>query len=282
MLTRPMIAQAIDLDAYFRRIHHDGPRTPTLATLQSLQERHPQAIPFENVDVLLDQPIRLDLASLQQKLVHDGRGGYCFEQNALFAAVLRQLGFRVTTLSGRVRWNVSADAVPPRTHMVLRVDLDEGPYLADVGFGGLVLTRPLSLRVEGEQATPHEPHRIVVDGPRRLLQAKLDQTWKDVYELTLEEQFAIDYEVANWFTSTSPQSRFRQNLLVTRAGAPGQRYMLFNAELVSREHGRVERRPIETPEALLEALDQVFGLRFPSGTRIAWPGAPWAPPSGPS
>lgn len=274
-----MISHTIDLDAYCRRIQYDGPRDPTLATLRALQSCHAKAIPFENVDVLLHRPIVLDLKALEQKLIVNRRGGYCFEQNTLFAAVLRQLGFRVGTLSGRVRWNVSREVTPPRTHMILRVDLDDGPYLADVGFGGLVLTGPLALHAEGEQATPHEPHRIVVEGQRRLLQAKLDETWKEVYELTLEEQFAIDYEVANWFTSTSPQSRFRQSLLVSRAGDSGQRFMITNAELVSRAPGRVERRTIETPDMLRAVLDQVFGLDLPEGTRVTWPGAPWAEPA---
>ena len=272
-----MLDHVFDLDAYFQRIGYHGPRTPTLATLQAIHVRHPAAIPFENLDVLLGRSLPLDLPSVEQKLVFGGRGGYCFEQNTLFAAALRALGFRIRTLSGRVRWNVPAEQVPPRTHMTLQVDLDEGSHLADVGFGGLSLTTPLRLDTDKAQDTPHEPHRIAADGARRMLQAKLDRDWKDVYEFTLEEQFPIDYEMGNWYTSTHPNSRFRQNLFVARSGAPGERFGLFNREFVVRRGPVVERQMLDDPEELLAVLREHFGLIFPRETRfgeagaVAWP-----------
>src|SRR4051794_36538903 len=119
-------AGTLDLDAYLARIAYDGPLDPGLETLRALHDQHASQIPFENLDVQLGRPIRLDLESLQQKIVSRRRGGYCFEQNALFAAVLRQIGFRVTTLSARVRY--MATAITPRTHMLLRLDLAEGAF----------------------------------------------------------------------------------------------------------------------------------------------------------
>src|SRR5690606_9164296 len=106
-------------------------------------QAHALSIPFENLDVLAKRPPQLDLASLQRKLVTNRRGGYCFEVNALFAAVLRELGFDVTTLIGRVRWMSPEEVDTARSHMLMRVELPEGSYLADVGFGGLTMTGPI-------------------------------------------------------------------------------------------------------------------------------------------
>ena len=94
----------VDLDGYFARIGYRGPRTPTFSTVQAIHALHSASIPFESLDPLLGRKVALDLASLQGKLVGGRRGGYCFEQNALFAAVLEALGLSVTTLGGRVRW----------------------------------------------------------------------------------------------------------------------------------------------------------------------------------
>ena len=116
-----MIAEsALDLSAYFARIGYDGPRAPTLETLRTIQLLHPQAIAFENLNPLLALPVKLDVESLQQKLVRSPRGGYCFEHNGLLFHALRALGYRVTGLAGRVVWNNPPDNIPPRSHMIKR------------------------------------------------------------------------------------------------------------------------------------------------------------------
>ncbi len=137
------MTNAIDLEAYFRRIGFDGPAQPDLNTLLALHARHTAAIPFEAIDPLIGRPARLDLESLQAKLVRGRRGGYCFEHNTLFKAVLEAIGFGVTGLAGRVAWMGAGAPIGPRSHMLLLVDLAEGPYLADVGFGAHLLDAPL-------------------------------------------------------------------------------------------------------------------------------------------
>jgi len=262
----------INLDSYFARIGYAGQSEPSVAVLRMLCALHPIAIPFENLDVIRGSGVRLDLSSVEQKLVGDRRGGYCFEQNGLFAAALEGLGFRVTPLAARVRWQVPAEVQMPLSHMVLRVDLEDVPWLADVGFGGLTPTAPLRLDVTDPQPTPHETFRIARSGGGYMLQAQLANEWNDVYRFTLEPQHPIDYEVANWFTSRHPTSRFVQNLIVAHAGYDRERVSLMNQELVIRRESETEKRAVDTPEELLRVLADQFGLHFPSGTRFGAPG----------
>ncbi len=264
-----------DLDAYFSRIGYKGPRDATLSTLAEIQGHHARAIPFENLDVLLGRGVSLELDAIEQKLVRDRRGGYCFEHNGLFAAVLRALGFQVTTLIARVRWKVPSDVPTPQTHMILRVDLDGRPWLADAGFGGMGLTAPIALDIDAEQGVLPEPRRLVRQGRHLQHQVKLGGEWTDVYLFTLDEVPAIDFEIANWFTSTHPNSRFRQNLIVSLTQGD-RRFAVLNREFTTRyADGRVERRVIQTPAELLTILAENFGMYFPADTRFDAPNACW-------
>src|ERR1051325_4022157 len=150
--------RVIDLDRYFARIGYDGPRDATLATLNGIANAHVQAIPFENLDVLLGRGIDLGLDAVQRKLVDDRRGGYCFEQNSLLLAVLGELGFEARPLSARVRMQRPRDFVPARTHLVVRVELD-GPWLAAVGIGSMSMGSAIRLAFDEPQGTPHPKGR---------------------------------------------------------------------------------------------------------------------------
>jgi N-hydroxyarylamine O-acetyltransferase len=252
----------IDLDAYFARIGYDGPRTPTLETLKAIHHAHALTIPFENLDVLAKRPINLDLASLQKKLVADRRGGYCFEVNALFAAALRALGFEFTTLIGRVRWMAPEEADTARLHMLIRVDLPEGPYIADVGFGGLTMTGPIRFETGIEQQTPHEPRRLLTHEDGFELQAKIAGEWTPIYRFTLEPHRETDYEVANWYTSTHPSSIFVQVLI---AGLPqeGKWLSLLNCDFKIRGlDGKAEARKLESVDEIAEVLGTYFGIQL--------------------
>ena len=269
---------AIDLDAYFERIGYTGPRTPTLDALRGIHLRHAQAIPFENLNPFLGWPVHLDPQSLQQKLVHDGRGGYCFEQNLLLSHALQGVGFDVTGLAARVAWDAPENAVRPRSHMLLLINLDGAPYIADVGFGGLTLTGPLRLQADIEQATPHEPFRLIGTGDEFLLQAQFGGTWRTLYRFGLQEQLLPDYEVTNWYLSNHPESRFVTRLIAARPDAD-RRYALLNNELaVHHLNGRTERRVLASTAELQETLRTVFRVRLPDSpdlqtalTRLAVP-----------
>ena len=250
----------LDLDAYFARVRYRGSAAPTVETLAALHALHPAAIPFENLDPLLRRPVRLDATTLQDKLVTGGRGGYCYEHNLLFAGVLRALGFSVRGLAARVLWNAPADAVRPRSHMLLRVDLDGVPYVADVGFGGLTLTAPLRLETGVEQVTPHEPFRLVRSGPDVVMQARVRGAWASLYRFGEEEHLPVDFEVANWYVSTHPDSHFLKSLMVARA-LPGVRYALLNGTLTTyRASGEPTRQRLASGADIRALLASTFEI----------------------
>jgi N-hydroxyarylamine O-acetyltransferase len=263
------MTKAIDLDAYFRRIGYAGAREPTLDTLSALQLRHARSIAFENLNPLLGWPVRLDPASLEQKLVHDGRGGYCYEQNLLFGEALRALGFKVTGLAARVLWTFyPEDAITARTHQLLRVDLEDGPYLVDVGFGGQTLTGPLRLEPDLEQVTPHEPFRLVASGAGFKMQSKVSSAWKTLYRFDLEEVFAPDYEILNYYASTHPSSLFVNKLVLARP-ATDRRYALLNNQFaVHHLCGPTERRLLTSVAEVRQTLESTFLLRLPDAPEL--------------
>lgn len=265
----------VDLDSYFARTGYRGTRAPTLDTLNAIVRAHVETIPFENLDVLLGRRIALDPGALERKLVHDRRGGYCFEQNALLLEVLAGLGFEARPLSARVRYQRPRDYTPARAHLFVRVELDTS-WLVDVGIGSMSMASAIRLDSDAPQPTPHEPRRLVRDGKLIFHQAQLGDDWHDVYEFTLEEMPPIDREVANWYTSTHPESHFRHRLSVARALPEGRRISLVNRELTVRDQGgRAERRMIESPDELLAVLAEHFGLEFSAGTRFPCEALDW-------
>ena len=213
--------------------------------------------------IVVGWPVRLDLESLQQKMVRDGRGGYCFEQNILFKHALDALGFRVTGLAARVLWGAAENTVTARTHMLLRVDLDGQSYIVDVGFGGVTLTGPLRLETDIEQATPHEPFRLLSANDEFIEQVNIHGNWLSLYRFSLQDALLPDYEVTNWYLSNHPDSRFVTGLLAARP-APDRRYALRNNQFaVHHLKGHTERRILANADEMRETLQSAFHLTLP-------------------
>ena len=253
-----------DLERYFARVGYHGPAVPTLETLTALHALHPAAIPFENLDSWLRRAVHLDRAALHDKLVTGGRGGYCYEHNLLFAGVLRRIGFTVRGLAARVMWTAPADAVRPRSHMLLRVEIGGLPYVADVGFGGLTLTAPLRLETDVEQPTPHERFRLVRQDSDLVMQAHVGSGWASLYRFGDEEHLPADYEMANWYVSTHPESPFVRSLMAARV-IPGCRYALLNRTLTTYRMGAgAFRQTLGSGGDVRAALESVFGIVLPS------------------
>lgn len=264
MFDAPAVA-SVDLDAYFARIGYAGPREPTIETLRAICQKHPDAIPFENLDVLLGRGISIVPADVDAKLIAAGRGGYCYEQNSLLKRVLAAVGFQVEGLMARVLWMAPEGAPPrPRSHQVLGVRIDGETWLADAGFGGCVLTAPLRLFADGDQQSPNGAFRIVdasQDGVvERQVQANLSGRWAPLYQVAQGALAAVDYEQANFFTYTHPSSHFTWSMTVGRT-TPTARYALKNNRLTHRDAAGalVEQRDLSVDE--LEAtLRDVIGL----------------------
>jgi N-hydroxyarylamine O-acetyltransferase len=254
----------VDLPAYLRRVGYRGELAPSYAVLQGLHLAHAIRIPFENIDARLGRPIRLDLESLQRKLVTDRRGGYCFEQNLLFAAVLRRIGFPVRQLAARVRLRTTR--LLPRTHMLLLVTADGRDWLADVGFGGEGLLMPVPFG--GAETVRHFAwtYRIVAEGEQWVLQSRRGEGWLELYAFTLEPQHLVDYEMANYYVSTHPDSRFVQTL-TAQLPTPEARYLLIDRELMIDRGDTATTRSLAEGE-VADVLASTFRLRLPPGLTL--------------
>lgn len=248
-----------DLDAYFARIGYSGPRDPTLAVLRELHALHPAAITFEAIDCLLDRGVDLSPEAVEAKLVHGGRGGYCFEQNGLFFRVLQALGFDVTPLAGRVVWNLPPGPARPRTHRVTRVEVDGESWIADVGFGSAIPSEPLRLEPGLVQETRHDTYRLVACPPGVILEVLRDGVWLPAWQMPLDPCEEADFELANWWTSAHPSSHFRHNLLAART-APEARYALLHNRLTIRPVGAAPTKETLDADGIAQALREVFRL----------------------
>ena len=257
------MADGFDVDGWFRRIGHDGPRAPTLGTLHALIHAHAHAIAYESLDIMLGRAVPLDVAALQRKMIFRGRGGYCLEQNMLFREGLRALGYDVTSLQGRVVRGLAIDAPRPAIHMLLQVNLPEGPYLADVGFGNLAPTCALRLEAGIEQETPHETMRFIVVGGELTLQSRLREGWEHIYRVIPYPRYDGEYEITNWFTSTHPDAPYKSNIIAARPGSGRTRLTIFNRRFTVRHaSGESERRMLETEDGFRGVLRGEFGLNL--------------------
>jgi N-hydroxyarylamine O-acetyltransferase len=252
-----------DTHRYLQRLGFDAPPPPTLDTLCRLQQRHTAEFPFETLASLLRQPVPIDFESVERKVLEQGRGGYCYELNQLFLALLQELGFEARGITGRVVMNAPEGAWPARTHRLSLVTLDGVRYTTDVGFGGMVPTAPLLLDSREAQTTPHEPYRIEDQDDGYLLRANVAGEWRPMYLFDLQRQEEIDYTVGNWYVSNHPESPFMGRLMVARTGDGLRKTLNGNSYAVHRIGQESERRLITDTDELIDLLENEFGLRVP-------------------
>jgi N-hydroxyarylamine O-acetyltransferase len=256
---------AFHLDQYLARIGYKGPIKPDLETLSGIHTAHVNAIPFEGIDPLVGRPVKLDLASLHDKLIAGKRGGYCFEQNTIMKAAMEQIGFNVTGLAGRVRWMSPPDApLGPREHMLLKVDLPEGAYLADVGFGACLFETPLRLETGTEQSTRMGTFRLTEEAGLHMLSAMQPEGWRVMYCFNLEPQFPSDFELGNYYTSTNPAAPFLHVLIMERLAADKRHKLVNTRYAIEARNGHVaEERMLASAQELGQVLNDVFGVTPP-------------------
>ena len=258
----------LDREAYLAHIDFVGQPTFSEDSLIALHLAHATHIPFENLDILLGKPINIDLASIEAKLVRARRGGYCFEHNRLFAAVLETLGMKPTYLAARVRYRT--ERLLPRTHLFLLVEINGMKWIADVGFGTVGLLEPMRLI---ENYTVNQfgwTYRLVNDSGAWTLQSRDNEQWLNLYTFTLDPQFLPDLEVANYYVSTCPDSRFVLTLVVQRS-TTAERCLLRNLEFIIDRGGKQSIESLRDQDHLLEVLAAHFDLHFPKGTRFRIP-----------
>jgi N-hydroxyarylamine O-acetyltransferase len=258
----------VDLERYFERIGYAGPRVASLAVLEQLHALHPAAIAFENLSPFLGETVKLDLPSLEQKLVRGARGGWCFEHNLLFSSVLQALGFKLTRLAARVRWSVAAGVVTARSHMLMLVRIAGADYIADVGFGGLTLTAPLRLTAGVEQKTTLEPHRLVALDAGFLLEARIADEWQALYTFDLAEAQLADYEVSNWYLCNHPQSHFVRGIVAARTAADRRYALRYTRFAIHHANGETERRFLTRVDEYRSVLEETFGIRLPGAPHL--------------
>jgi N-hydroxyarylamine O-acetyltransferase len=239
-------------EAYLARIGAERPVARDGEALADLQERHLRAVPFENLSIHLGEEIVLEEAALLDKVVTRRRGGFCYELNGLFAALLRALGFPVRMLAARV--NGPDRLGPPFDHLVLRVDAPE-PWLADVGFGRFS-HRPLRLDAAGEQADPGGVFQVsrTADGDLDVLRDGAPQ-----YRIEPRPRALADFEPTCWWHQTSPRSTFTRSLVCSRLTGGG-RVTLSGRTLVTTAGEDRQERTLATDAEVLDAYRTHFGI----------------------
>jgi N-hydroxyarylamine O-acetyltransferase len=247
----------VNLAAYLQRIGADPG-----AGLAALHRAHVTSIPFENLDSHQGLPVSLGLEDLERKLVAGCRGGYCFEQNLLFAGALGALGLRTEAMLARVRLGRPPGTPRPRTHLVHRVHDGTGVWLADVGFGNGTLLEPIPFGPGAEHEQSGWRFRIVTDGDEHVLQSVEGSDWVDVYGFVPQPVPFVDIETSNWFTCTHPRSPFRAGLIVAVNHPDGTRVAMSDWNGLTLTRRTAAQGVVSEParEDIPDLLDSLFGL----------------------
>ncbi|MFJ5266342.1 arylamine N-acetyltransferase [Streptomyces sp. NPDC088387] len=252
----------LDLPAYLGRTGYAGPLEPTTEALRALHRAHMSTFTFENVDIALGRPVSLSLPDIQRKMVDAGRGGYCYETNLLFAAVLDRFGFAVTRLLSRIREGSGKRRFRSHTSLLVRApDRPHTVWLADPGYGYAGLIEPIELRENTELETAGRRWRLTRDDGHWVLQMATGDGWFDLYTFRPEPQYAVDFLAAHHVSSTRPGSPFVGRLVAQRGGESA-RYRLRDTVLTTdRTGGRTDTVTLSAAETV-QALRSVFGLRL--------------------
>lgn len=253
----------MNLNAYLNRINYRGPLAPTADTLRLLQVAHLLSVPFENLSIHAGEPIVLEDEALYSKIVARRRGGFCYEANGLFAALLRGLGFRVDMLSAQVA-DGDGDFGPDFDHMTLLVSLEQR-WLVDVGFGDS-FREPLLLDEQNEQVQGSRSYRILADSDSLvLMQRDGADDWKRQYRFALQPHTYADYAEMCRYHQISPGSHFTRARICSRATEDG-RITLSEMRLVTTSgNGQRSERTLATPQEYAAVLREHFGVVMTKG-----------------
>jgi N-hydroxyarylamine O-acetyltransferase len=246
----------LNVKTYLERINYLGPTTPLAETLRALQVAHLLSVPFENLSIHASEKIELKDELLFRKIVERRRGGFCYEANGLFAALLRALGFDVSMLSAQVA-NANGDYGQPFDHMTLMVKLDQR-WLVDVGFGDSFL-EPLLLDNRDVQVQGEDAYQLVESGDYLILLRRTRDGWKPQYRFTLNPYQYEDFEAMCQYHQTSPQSHFTQKRICSRATGSG-RITLSEMRLIETKDNQRHERLLADEQEYDAVLQEQFGI----------------------
>jgi len=247
----------LNIKAYLERIDYHGSTAPSAATLRALQLAHLLTVPFENLSIHAREPIVLEDEALFGKIVQRRRGGFCYEANGLFAALLRAIGFEVVMLSAEVA-RAEGGFSQPFDHMTLMVKLEQH-WLVDVGFGDSFL-EPLLLDERSEQVQGNRAYSIVGDGSYLILIQRDETEWKPQYRFNLQPYGYDDFAEMCRYHQSSPQSHFTQGRICSRATAEG-RITLSEMRLITTfQNGERHEQPLRSEEEYKAVLRKHFGI----------------------
>jgi N-hydroxyarylamine O-acetyltransferase len=247
----------LNIKAYLERINYHGSLAPTAETLRELQLAHLLTVPFENLSIHAKEPVVLEDEALFAKIVGRRRGGFCYEANGLFAALLRALGFDVGMLSAEVA-NAEGGFGPDFDHMALMARLEQR-WLVDVGFGDS-FREPLLLDEQSEQVQGSRAYRILPDGAHLILTQRAGVEWETQYRFTLEPHQYADYAEMCHYHQTSPQSHFTRARICSRATPDGRLTLSEMRFIETSEKGGRQERTLTSQEEYAEILREQFGI----------------------
>ena len=270
----------------------DQPIIPDLENLKRLQLAHLTQYPFQSLTTLIDRSVDLEDSSIYDKLIERRAGGYCYELNGLFLALLRHLGYEARIITGVVTIGNQLERHNARTHMAIMVTIDSQNYLVDVGYGGLVPSAPLLFTYNQKdnnnknnnnqnpsqiQTTPHGRYKIIkdesfenqIENPilphaqvnyeRYILCCEVKSEWQMLYVFDLLPQIRIDMVVGSWYISTYPNSPFKRRLMASRLDDDGVRHTLLNHKYQRHQVGKPSQSSIlASVDEVLTQLKQVF------------------------
>jgi len=251
----------MDVDAYLNRLAVARPAAADLEALRHLQERHLAAVPFENLSIHLGEHVSLDEDALFDKIVRRRRGGFCYELNGLFAALLRSLGYDASLRAAQV-FHPDGTLGPPLDHAAIVVSLAE-PWLVDVGFGRFS-RHPLRLSGVDAQADP-DGEFLLLDAPHGDIDVLQDG--KPQYRLERRPRPLTDFVPMAWWQTTSPKSHFTRSLTCSRPTSQG-RVLLSGDRLIETVDGVRHELRLTSPEAIRAAYRVYFGIPL---TRLPTP-----------
>jgi N-hydroxyarylamine O-acetyltransferase len=255
----------MDVEAYLRRIEYDGARQPSASSLRALHRQHLFTVPFENLDIQLTNPIRLETPLLYGKIVTRRRGGFCYELNGLFCELLTAMGFQVKMLSARVRRD-NGGFGPEFDHMLLKVELEE-PWLVDVGFGDSFVD-PIVFRAGGADQVNGHRYCVSPSGDEWHLLREDEKGQVPLYAFRDVPRCLSDYSAMCHYHQTSPESGFTQHWICSKA-TPDGRITLTNMRLIITRGGAREESVLTTEAQVRSCLSERFGIEFPRSADLS-------------